>query len=77
VRTFIDRLQQVDSMLPLRTVPLEILPFTPVQGRLDAQHCLAMETQYRVLESWRVELRQRFTADVRGKSICEIRLKMK
>jgi uncharacterized Fe-S cluster-containing radical SAM superfamily protein len=77
VRTFVDRLQQLDSMLPLRTVPLEILPFTPVQGRVGTQHRLAMETQYAVLESWRTELQRRFTPDLRGKSICEIRLNMR
>jgi uncharacterized Fe-S cluster-containing radical SAM superfamily protein len=77
VLTFVDRLQQLDPMLPLRTVPLEILPFTPVQGRLQADHRIAIENQYRVLESWRAELERRFTADLLGKSICDIRLKLR
>jgi len=34
LRSFIDRLQAIHPLLPLRTVPLEILPFTPVSGRL-------------------------------------------
>jgi len=75
VRTFVDRLQQLHPLLPLRTVPLEILPFTPLQGRLKSEHRTAIETQYRVLDLWRSELRERFTAETRERSIGEIDLK--
>jgi uncharacterized Fe-S cluster-containing radical SAM superfamily protein len=43
---FVDRLQEVDRNLPLRTVPLEIQTFTPVKGRLDDTTQAALKNQY-------------------------------
>lgn len=75
VRAFVDRLQQLHPMLPLRTVPLEILPFTPVQARLKIEHRIAMENQYKVQRLWRVELEQRYPAQIRAQSICETQMR--
>jgi uncharacterized Fe-S cluster-containing radical SAM superfamily protein len=75
VCSFVDRLQQLHPMLPLRTVPLEILPFTPVQGRLTAEHRIAIENQYKVQQLWRSELEVRYPANIRAQSICEAQLR--
>ena len=32
---FVDRLQRIHPLLPLRTVPLEVTVFTPVQSRIE------------------------------------------
>ena len=75
VRAFVDRLQDLHPLLPLRTVPLEILPFTPVQGRLKEEHHAAIKNQYAVQKLWRTQLEERFSSDARGKSICDIQLR--
>ncbi len=35
MKRFVDRLQEIDENLPLRTVPLEIQEFSPVRSRLE------------------------------------------
>ena len=75
VRAFVDRLQDLHPLLPLRTIPLEIFPFTPVEGRLKEEHHAAMKNQYTVLELWRAQLEERFSDSSRGKSISEIQLR--
>jgi uncharacterized Fe-S cluster-containing radical SAM superfamily protein len=74
VCSFVDRLQQLHPLLPLRTVPLEIAPFTPVQSRLKDDHRNAITTQYQVLRFWKTELDRRFTPEMRARSICDVRL---
>jgi len=75
VHAFVDRLQDLHPLLPLRTVPLEIVPFTPVQGRLKEEHHAAIKNQYAVLKLWRTQLEERFSSDTRGRSICDIQLR--
>jgi uncharacterized Fe-S cluster-containing radical SAM superfamily protein len=62
VSAFVDRLQKIGEWVPLRTVPLEIKPFTPVEQRLTPARSIAMEHQYAVVESWKTELSRRFTS---------------
>ena len=75
--TFVDRLQRIHPRLPLRTVPLEVLPFTPVEGRLRDEHRAALENQYAVARSWHDELARRFKPDLLNANICDLRLKLK
>jgi uncharacterized Fe-S cluster-containing radical SAM superfamily protein len=72
--SFVDRLQALHPLLPLRTVPLEILPFTPVKSRVRDEHTLAMRNQYDVLRYWRRELTRRFSSEVIAKNICDVSL---
>jgi uncharacterized Fe-S cluster-containing radical SAM superfamily protein len=72
LRRFLDRLQKVDENLPLRTVPLEVRPFTPVQPRLTDVHRSALKNQWRAIEVWQRELAARFPVDLRTKSITEV-----
>lgn len=61
VARFVDRLQEIDANLPLRTVPLEIKRFTPVLARLDVSREMAIGNQQRVVEVWTREIEARFS----------------
>lgn len=71
---FVDRLQEINNNLPLRTVPLEIQTFTPVKGRLDDATQAALKNQYRAIEAWKAELENRFSSIERSQSITGIPL---
>lgn len=72
MKGFVDRLQDVHEDLPLRTVPLEVRPFTPVHGRLGEEQRHALENQWRAVEAWERELDCRFSASKRGLSITDV-----
>ena len=74
VDRFVDRLQEIDPHMPLRTVPLEIKVFTPVESRLNAAHAAALRIQWTVLEAWRRELDSRFSNALRSQSIVDVPL---
>jgi uncharacterized Fe-S cluster-containing radical SAM superfamily protein len=61
MQEFVDRLQKIRENVPLRTVPLEICSFTPVEQRMNPVRREAMQNQYEVVESWNNELARRFT----------------
>jgi uncharacterized Fe-S cluster-containing radical SAM superfamily protein len=75
VARFVDRLQQVADHLPLRTVPLEIRPFTPVKGRIQPIHEQALEFQQEAVAAWNSELNKRFAGELRALPICDVPLK--
>jgi uncharacterized Fe-S cluster-containing radical SAM superfamily protein len=76
VADFVDRLQELDAALPLRTVPLEISPFTPVRARgVTSEHEHAMHVQQRAVAAWNEEIDARFTAAARAVPICDVRLR--
>jgi uncharacterized Fe-S cluster-containing radical SAM superfamily protein len=75
---FVDRLQELDPNLPLRTVPLEIRPFTPLeeQRHLSADDMqAAMRNQRTAVESWNDELAQRFSPSARSRAITDVPLR--
>ena len=71
---FVDRLQRIHPNLPLRTVPLEIRVFTPVEGRIQAVHEQAMLNQWRAVRAWQDELAQRFSASELLQSVTEVEI---
>ena len=72
VATFLDRLQQIDAQLPLRTIPLKIQIFSPVAGRMnDARHH-SLVHQQTAIEAWVRELEHRFTPTEIGSRITDI-----
>jgi uncharacterized Fe-S cluster-containing radical SAM superfamily protein len=71
---FVDRLQEIDSYLPLRTIPLEIKVFTPVEGRLNDSKKEALKNQYIALKAWKAELENRFSISELSSSIVDISL---
>ncbi|VTR93369.1 dihydropteroate synthase : Putative Fe-S oxidoreductase OS=Candidatus Nitrososphaera evergladensis SR1 GN=NTE_03355 PE=4 SV=1 [Gemmata massiliana] len=74
VARFVDRLQSVSPLLPLRVVPLEVQVFTPVESRLSPVRRESLVHQRRAVEAWMQELENRFPAELRGLSITDIAL---
>jgi uncharacterized Fe-S cluster-containing radical SAM superfamily protein len=72
---FVDRLQEIDRCLPLRTVPLEVSVFTPVKARMDDARERALGAQQDAISSWSAELVSRFSPDERSLSICDVGLR--
>lgn len=72
---FVDRLQEIDERLPLRTVPLEIRTFTPTLGRLTQLHRGAFDHQWAAVEAWQDELNCRFTPATRALTITQVSLR--
>jgi uncharacterized Fe-S cluster-containing radical SAM superfamily protein len=75
VARFVDRLQGVHELLPLRVVPLEIEVWGPVEGRLGDRHQVALRHQHEVVAAWMRELDDRFSAQLRGLRINQIPLR--
>lgn len=73
---FVDRLQELHPNLPLRTVPLKIQMFTPLEaeGRLNADHRQALKNQWVVAGLWEAELTKRFGPELRQLRIHEVPL---
>lgn len=74
MRRFVDRLQMLDENLPLRTVPLEIRSFTPVEHRLNDITRAAIMNQYPAVEAWQRELETRYSSAQRAVNIADVRL---
>ncbi|MDH6297842.1 hypothetical protein [Agrobacterium fabrum] len=77
VRTFVDRLQDLDPNLPLRTVPLEIRMFSPVGARLAAndERQISMGIQQDAIAAWNEEIEKRFEPAMRARSISAVPLR--
>lgn len=69
---FMDRLQAIHENLPLRTIPLEVQVFSPVQSRLNDARQRAIQHQYDAIELWKRELSKRFTPSQRQTSISDV-----
>jgi hypothetical protein len=77
VRTFVDRLQDLDPNLPLRTVPLEIRMFSPVGARLAAndERQISMGVQQDAIAAWNEEIEKRFEPAMRARPISAVPLR--
>ncbi|MGN2638421.1 hypothetical protein ACTD5D_20020 [Nocardia takedensis] len=61
VSQFVDRLQRVHPLLPLRTIPLEVRPYSAVGQRLpESESTLFYDLQYKAIVAWEHELASRF-----------------
>jgi hypothetical protein len=69
---FLDKIQKIHEMLPLRIVPLKISQFTPVKSRMDDTFNDMIKGQFKALEVWQKELENRFTSAERGLQITEV-----
>lgn len=74
---FVDRLQAIDSNLPLRLVPLEISIFGPVEPRLTDRRRAALNYQETMVFTWQTELEKRFTEKDRAQPIYNVPLRAK
>lgn len=75
MNAFVDRLQDIDVNLPLRTVPLEISVFSPVAPRMTEAHERALIVQQEAVAAWNQELVRRFTDAQRALSITDVALR--
>ncbi len=76
MRHFVDQLQRISEALPLRTVPLKIRLFTPLEteNRLEPKHHRALQNQQLALEAWRRELDLRFGEERLDRDVSRIPL---
>jgi uncharacterized Fe-S cluster-containing radical SAM superfamily protein len=78
VPRFVDRLSEIAPELPLRVVPLEIVPFTPMREREERRRAATGETgrtvQAAAITLWRAELERRFSPEQRARNISDVRL---
>jgi uncharacterized Fe-S cluster-containing radical SAM superfamily protein len=76
VADLVDRLQAIDSHFPLRVVPLRIQIFTPVEQRLarDGDRERSLAVQEEAIAAWNAEINQRFSEDLRVRSIYDVPL---
>lgn len=74
VNAFADRLQAIHELLPLRTIPLEISVFGPVEPRIREVHDRALVKQQTAIDAWTATLESRFTADQRATPISGVSL---
>ena len=74
VRAFIDRLQAVNEKLPLRTVPLQIQLFSPINSRMTEERQRALTVQEIAIQAWNMEIEERYSSEERGLPITEISL---
>jgi uncharacterized Fe-S cluster-containing radical SAM superfamily protein len=68
---FIDRLQEIHPLFPLRTIPLKIFEFTPTKHRMNEVHYKALEIQEEAVTIWNSEIEKRFTIHERAKRVHE------
>ena len=71
---FVDRLQELDVRLPLRTVPLKIEVLTPTKERVKTKHETALKVQHEAHDAWLSEIRKRFTEQEASAPINQIPL---
>jgi hypothetical protein len=75
VPRFIDRLQQVHPLLPLRLVPLHVKTYGVVVPRLQDVHRLALTVQQEAIAAWNAEVAHRFTAAERAIPMTSVSLR--
>jgi len=74
IRAFVDELQGIHPLFPLRTVPLLVTPYSPTQNRLDSYRVKALALQSDAVAAWQEELDTRFDQLTRQKSITSHRV---
>lgn len=74
IRFFVDRLQRIHYLLPLRTVPLKIHQFTPTSSRMSQLHANSLIVQQAAVEHWQDELTRRYSKAERAIPICKLRM---
>jgi uncharacterized Fe-S cluster-containing radical SAM superfamily protein len=75
VPKFLDSIQNIHPHLPLRMVPLEIFPFTPVVPRMTDTTEDMIKGQYLAIAVWNKELEKRFSSSERALPITEVSIK--
>jgi uncharacterized Fe-S cluster-containing radical SAM superfamily protein len=71
ISKFVDRLQEIHPLFPLRTVPLRVSIFTPTRGRIGPTQENALNLQEAAVSAWNSELSMRFTDALIERNITE------
>lgn len=71
---FMDRLQAIHFLLPLRVVPLRIFSFSPTNKRTTEEHKQAIKQQFLAADAWGKQLQSRFSIEQREQRISDINL---
>lgn len=74
VDEFMDRLQTIHPLLPLRVVPLKIFQFSPTKTRTAEKHMRAIEQQSLAAVAWKKQLNSRFSTEQLETRISDINL---
>lgn len=74
IGAFMDRLQKIHPMLPLRVIPLKIMVFTPTQCRMNPVYKDSLINQSVAVEAWKKMLIERFSEEKRNKKIHEVKI---
>jgi uncharacterized Fe-S cluster-containing radical SAM superfamily protein len=72
MNAFVDQLQEIHELLPLRTIPLEIAVFGPVVPRMRSSHQRALRKQQLAVQAWTSTVEERFSSHIRSTPIHEI-----
>lgn len=75
IQKFLDNIQKVDEMYPLRIVPLQIHTFTPVVNRMKELQIDLLNGQKIAIQVWQEEMKSRFNAEDLNKPITDIKTK--
>lgn len=71
---FMDKLQTIHVLLPLRVVPLKIFPFSPTRKRTTGKHMYAIDQQALAATAWDKQLHSRFSIEMLKTKISDINL---
>lgn len=69
MRAFVDELQEIHPLFPLRTVPLLVTSYSPMRQRLDSTRAKALALQSDAVAAWQEELGCRFDTLTLQKSV--------
>lgn len=74
---FVDRLQSISRLLPLRLIPLQVSSFGAIvsEGRIGAEQLRSMAIQGEAIQRWNSELEKRFTIAERKLPIYEVAIR--
>lgn len=75
ISSFLDKIQEIHPMLPLRIVPLQVSVFTPSKDRMNDVYQDMIEGQYIAIKEWGKEIKKRFSVEQISLPITEISLK--
>ena len=75
INKFVDKLQDIDTNLPLRMIPLEISIFSTVKPRMGEDQNSAIDYQQIAIKEWKCQLEKRFSTSQLSKNITDIKLK--
>lgn len=75
MNNFVERLQKIHPLFPLRTVPLKIINYTPTSLRLSKDKIESFNLQFQVLEKWNEVLQKNYSTAELTANITDIHIR--